>query len=176
MTKQYKAGCRIKMSSADKMSLNSLNVDLEIYGKEIHGKIKTKKKKKKKNVISSSTFSYWIMIKTMKEIHLHNSSCTTHNSWDCFPCPNIVHAAVLHYALESTTVSVFWQWWLRKPHPICTPCVLMEVLIAQVQIKETWGHGFHWPIYLFWERLIVKEILCWTVSDLFYLLLQMCYC
>lgn len=44
MTKQYKAGCRIKISSADKMGLNSLNVDLEIYAKEIHGKIKEKKK------------------------------------------------------------------------------------------------------------------------------------
>ena len=44
--KQYKAGCRIKISSAGKMSLNSLNVDLEIYGKEIHGKIKKEKKKR----------------------------------------------------------------------------------------------------------------------------------
>lgn len=81
MTKQYKAGCRIKISSANKMGLNSLNVDLEIYAKEIHGKIKEKKKK----VSSSSTFSYSvIMKKTMKETHLHNSSCIPRNTWTVF--------------------------------------------------------------------------------------------
>lgn len=41
------------------MSLNALNVDLEIYGKEIHGKIK-------KKVISSCTFSYYY--KNMKKM------------------------------------------------------------------------------------------------------------